>query len=374
MTTHKIAVIAGDGIGKEVVPVAVECLERIAEIHSLSLEFTYFGWGSDYYSRHGRMMPLDGLEQLALHDAIFLGAVGSPDVPDAESLWGLLIPIRREFRQYINLRPVKTLDGVKSPLASTEPIDILIVRENNEGEYSEVGGRVYRGLPHEAAVQETIFTRLGVSRAAHFAASLAAGRKGRLTSATKSNGIIHTMPFWDEVVEETTRLYPGVTLTSELVDALAAHLVLKPWTLDVIVASNLLGDILSDLGSAVTGSIGVAPSANLNPEGDYPSLFEPVHGSAPDIAGKGLANPVGQMWSGAMMLEHLGFPVAARHLEAAFESALRDGLGTRDVGGPSSTSEFTAAVLAAIDAIELPSVAAQLVSGTSAAPAAAAPS
>ena len=352
MTIHKIAVIAGDGIGKEVVPAAIECLERIAQIHSLNLQFTYFDWGSDYYAQHGRMMPVDGLNQLAEHEAIFLGAVGSPAVPDAESLWGLLIPIRREFQQYINLRPVKTLDGVKSPLASKERIDILIVRENNEGEYSEVGGRVYRGLPHETAVQETIFTRLGVSRAAHYAASLASSRKGHLTSATKSNGIIHTMPFWDQVVEETTSLYPGVTLTSELVDALAAHLVLKPWTLDVIVASNLLGDILSDLGSSVTGSIGVAPSANLNPEGDFPSLFEPVHGSAPDIAGKGLANPVGQMWSGAMMLQHLGHPEAAEHLQLAFESALREGLGTRDVGGPSSTSEFTAAVLAAIDGLE----------------------
>lgn len=352
MTTHKIAVIAGDGIGKEVVPAALECLERIARLHSLDLQFTHFDWGSDYYLRHGRMMPEDGLEQLAQHEAIFLGAVGSPQVSDAESLWGLLIPIRREFQQYINVRPVKTLDGVKSPLASKEPIDILIVRENNEGEYSEIGGRIYRGQPHETAVQETIFTRLGVSRAAHYAASQASARGRRLTSATKSNGIIHTMPFWDEIVEETARLFPEVTLNSELVDALAAHLVLKPWTYDVIVASNLLGDILSDLGSAVTGSIGVAPSANLNPEGDFPSLFEPVHGSAPDIAGMGLANPVGQMWSGAMMLEHLGHPEAARHLQAAFESVLREGLGTRDVGGTSSTSEFTAAVLAAIDVID----------------------
>lgn len=351
MSTHSIAVIAGDGIGKEVVPAAIECLERIAELHSLKLAFTHFDWGSDYYLRNGRMMPVDGLEQLAGHDAIFLGAVGSPEVPDTESLWGLLTPIRREFQQYINLRPVKTLDGVSSPLAAKNPIDILIVRENNEGEYSEIGGRMYRGLPHESAVQETIFTRLGVSRAADYAASLAASRKGHLTSATKSNGIIHTMPFWDEVVEETVRQYPGVTVTHELVDALAAHLVLKPWTLDVIVASNLLGDILSDLGSAVTGSIGVAPSANLNPEGDFPSLFEPVHGSAPDIAGKGLANPVGQIWSGAMMLEHLGHPEAASHLQSAFESALRDGRGTRDVGGTSSTKEFTAAVLTAIDAL-----------------------
>jgi len=349
MSTHSIAVIAGDGIGKEVVPAAIACLERIADLHSLTLDFSYFDWGSDYYLRHGSMMPTDGLDRLAGHDAIFLGAVGSPEVPDTQSLWGLLIPIRREFQQYINLRPVKTLDGVTSPLAAQNPIDILIVRENNEGEYSEVGGRMYRGLPHESAVQETIFTRLGVSRAARFAASLAAGRTGALTSATKSNGIIHTMPFWDEIVEETVQDFPGVRVTHELVDALAAHLVLKPWTLDVIVASNLLGDILSDLGSAVTGSIGLAPSANLNPEGHFPSLFEPVHGSAPDIAGKGLANPIGQIWSGAMMLEHLGHPDAAAHLQAAFESALRDGHGTRDVGGTSTTSEFTTAVLTAID-------------------------
>jgi tartrate dehydrogenase/decarboxylase/D-malate dehydrogenase len=351
MTTHKIAVIPGDGIGNEVVPAAVDCLERIAVLHSLDLEFTYFDWGSEYYARHGRMMAADGLEQLAKHHAIFLGAVGSPEVPDAESLWGLLIPIRREFQQYINLRPVRTLDGVASPLAAKNPIDLLIVRENNEGEYSEVGGRMYRGLPEESAMQTTVFTRLGVLRAAHYAARLAASRRGQLTSATKSNGIVHTMPFWDEVVAETVREYPDVTLTSELVDALAAHMVLKPWTFDVIVASNLFGDILSDLGSSVTGSIGLAPSANLNPEGDFPSLFEPVHGSAPDIAGKGLANPVGQIWSGAMMLEHLGHPEAAAHLQAAFESALRDGFGTRDVGGTSSTSEFTAAVLSAIDAL-----------------------
>ena len=351
MSTHKIAVIPGDGIGNEVVPAAIDCLERIAELHSLDLEFTYFDWGSEYYARHGRMMAEDGLEQLAKHHAIFLGAVGSPDIPDTESLWGLLIPIRREFQQYINLRPVKTLDGVASPLAAKHPIDLLIVRENNEGEYSEIGGRMYRGLPEESAMQTTVFTRLGVLRAAHYAARLAASRRGQLTSATKSNGIVHTMPFWDEVVAETVREYPDVTLTSELVDALAAHLVLKPWTLDVIVASNLFGDILSDLGSAATGSIGLAPSANLNPEGDHPSLFEPVHGSAPDIAGKGLANPVGQIWSGAMMLDHLGHPEAAAHLQAAFESALRDGFGTRDVGGTSSTSEFTAAVLAAVDAL-----------------------
>jgi tartrate dehydrogenase/decarboxylase/D-malate dehydrogenase len=346
---HSIAVLAGDGIGNEVVPAAIECLEKISGIHGLELNFVSFGWGSDYYRQHGRMMPADGLDQLGRHEAIFLGAVGSPDIPDAETLWGLLIPIRREFQQYINLRPVKTLDGVASPLASREPIDLLIVRENNEGEYSEIGGRMFRGQPQESAVQETVFTRMGISRAAHYAARLASSRSGKLTSATKSNGIIHTMPFWDEVVAEAAAEYPDVVLTSELVDALAAHVVLKPWTLDVIVASNLFGDILSDLGSAVTGSIGLAPSANLNPERRFPSLFEPVHGSAPDIAGKGLANPVGQMWSGCMMLDHLGHAAAARHLQSAFEAALRNGSGTGDVGGTASTAQFTRTVLEAID-------------------------
>lgn len=351
MSTHSIAVIAGDGIGNEVVPAAISCLERIAEIHSLDLEFTYFDWGSDYYLRHGRMMPSDGLDQLAKHEAIFLGAVGSPEVPDAETLWGLLIPIRRGFQQYINLRPVKTLDGVATPLVGERPIDLLIVRENNEGEYSEVGGRMYRGLPQESAVQETIFTRAGVARAAHYAAALAATRTGKLTSATKSNGIVHTMPFWDEIVNETVALHPNVALTVEHVDALAAHLVLKPWTFDVIVASNLFGDVLSDLAAAVTGSIGLAPSANLNPEGEYPSLFEPIHGSAPDIAGKGLANPVGQIWSGAMMLEHLGHGEAAHHLQEAFEAVLRSGVRTRDIGGTASTTGFAAAVVSMIDSL-----------------------
>src|SRR6478609_4790160 len=243
-TSHRIAVIAGDGIGQEVVPAAIECLDRIAGIHDLSFDFEPFDWGSDYYTRHGRMMPADGLDRLARHEAVFLGAVGSPDIPDAATLWGLLIPIRREFQQYINLRPVKTLDGVASPLAAKNPIDLLIVRENNEGEYSEVGGRMYRGLPEESAMQTTVFTRLGVLRAAHYAAQLAASRRGQLTSATKSNGIVHTMPFWDEVVAEAVREYPDVTLTSELVDALAAHMVLKPWTFDVIVASNLFGHSL----------------------------------------------------------------------------------------------------------------------------------
>ena len=345
---QSIAVIAGDGIGKEVMPAAIECLNAVAGMHSIALDFVDLPWGSDYYQQHGRMMPVDGLEQMSRHDAVFLGAVGIPSIPDTETLWGLLIPIRRAFEQYVNVRPVKTLAGVTTPLASDKNIDFVIVRENNEGEYSEVGGRIYRGLPQEAAVQEAVFTRFGVARAARYAAELASKRSGRITSATKSNGIVHTMPFWDEVVAETVAEVGGLELESVLIDALAAKMVLSPWSFDVVVASNLFGDILSDLGSALTGSIGVAPSANLNPERKHPSLFEPVHGSAPDIAGMGVANPVGQIWSGAMMLDHLGYPDAAQHLSNAFETVLATGIRTKDLGGTASTVEFTSAVLEAI--------------------------
>jgi tartrate dehydrogenase/decarboxylase/D-malate dehydrogenase len=348
-TRHRIAVIAGDGIGQEVMPAAIQCLDAVAKVHSIGLDFVDLPWGSDHYLATGRMMPADGLEQLSTHDAIFLGAVGIPSIPDTETLWGLLIPIRRHFSQYINLRPVKTLAGVDTPLASDRAIDFVIVRENTEGEYSEVGGRIYRGLPQEAAMQESVFTRFGVSRVTRFAAELASSRSGHLTSATKSNGIVHTMPFWDEVVAETVAA-SGLDLTVEsvLIDALAARMVLRPWSFDVVVASNLFGDILSDLGSALTGSIGVAPSANLNPERKHPSMFEPVHGSAPDIAGQGIANPVGQIWSGAMMLDHLGYPQAAAQLSSAFESVLATGTRTTDLGGTATTAEFTSAVLAAI--------------------------
>lgn len=348
MSRHSIAVIAGDGIGQEVVPAAIECLRLVGSLNGIVLDFVEFDWSSEYYRKHGRMMPVDALEQLAEHEAIFLGAVGTPDIPDTETLWGMLIPIRRYFEQYINLRPVKTLVGAVSPLVTTQAIDMVIVRENNEGEYSEVGGRTYRGLPQEAAIQESIFTRFGVERAARFAFDLASRRRNSVTSATKSNGIVHTMPFWDEIVAETAAGYPAVELTSVLIDALAASMVLRPWSFDVIVASNLFGDILSDLGSALTGSIGVAPSGNLNPERKHPSMFEPVHGSAPDIAGKGLANPVGQIWAGAMMLEHLGHRPAADQLTWAFESVLAQGSSTRDLGGSLSTTEFTRAVCEAI--------------------------
>ena len=344
MKTHRIAVIAGDGIGKEVVPAAIECLDVIAEMHELRFDWHHLEWGSDYYRTHGRMLPTDGLETLAGYDAIFLGAVGVPDIPDVDTLWGLLIPIRRQFEQYINLRPIRMLPTVRSPLAHAGDIDMVIVRENNEGEYSEIGGRSYRGLPEETAIQEAIFTRRGIERAARYAATLCADRRGQLTSATKSNGIVHTMPFWDEVVRDTLADFPQVQLHSELIDALAANLVLHPDRYDVIVASNLFGDILSDLAGALTGSIGSAPSANLNPEGKYPSMFEPVHGSAPDIAGQGIANPIGQIWSGAMMLDSLGYPRAGAHLQAAFEAALAQGIQPRDLGGEATTNELTQAI------------------------------
>jgi tartrate dehydrogenase/decarboxylase/D-malate dehydrogenase len=306
--SYVVDVIAGDGIGQEVVPAAIRCVDAVAQSHGFGVSWRSREWGSDHYRSHGRMMPADGIEQLADGDAILLGAVGAPDIPDDVTLWGLLIPIRREFLQYVNLRPVRVLPGVVSPLRDAEGVDMLIVRENVEGEYSEVGGRLYRGRPEEMAVQEAVFTRTGVVA---------------------------------EVVGEAG----GVRLDKMLVDALAARVVLQPRSLDVIVASNLFGDILSDLAAAVAGSIGVAPSGNLNPPRDHPSMFEPVHGSAPDIAGQGIANPVGQMWAAAMMLEHLGETDASTALISAFEDALRAGVRTRDLGGTAGTEEFTAAVL-----------------------------
>ncbi|MCU1569942.1 MAG: tartrate dehydrogenase [Naasia sp.] len=341
-----IAVIAGDGIGKEVVPVGIECVDAALARHDQAVEWTYLGWGSDYYLKHGVMMPADGIATLSGHDAIFLGAVGLPGIPDTETLWGLLIPIRREFQQYVNLRPVRALPGIESPVRGGNDIDLLIVRENNEGEYSEIGGRIFRGLPQEAAIQENVFTRMGIERVTRYAAQLAATRRNHITSATKSNGIIHTMPFWDEIVAETLADYPEIQLESILIDALAAKLILRPAAFDVIVASNLFGDILSDLAGAIAGSIGVAPSANLNPSREFPSLFEPVHGSAPDIAGRGLANPIGQVWTGAMMLEHLGYAAASADLTAAFEKVTASGVRTRDIGGSASTTEVGAAIVA----------------------------
>jgi tartrate dehydrogenase/decarboxylase/D-malate dehydrogenase len=293
------------------------------------------------------MMPDDGLAQLRPFDAIFLGAVGFPGVPDHVSLWGLLIPIRRTFRQYVNLRPVRLFEGIDSPLKNWKPgeIDFTIVRENNEGEYSNIGGRIYQGTEDEMAVQQAVFTRRGVNRALHFAFELARGRRKHVTSATKSNGIIHTMPFWDECFHEMAAKYPDIRTDQYHIDILSAHFVRHPDWFDVVVGSNLFGDILSDLGPAVVGSIGIAPSANLNPEKEFPSMFEPVHGSAPDIAGKGIANPIGQIWSGSMMLRHFGANEAAEAVEDAIAKILAlASVRTPDIGGNSSTQELGEAI------------------------------
>ena len=356
---HRIAVIPGDGIGKEVVPEGMRVLEGAGSRFGFDLEWKTFDWSCEVYARTGRMMPEDGLDQLRHFEAIYLGAVGFPGVPDHVSLWGLLIPIRRSFRQYINLRPVRLLKGVRSPLAGRGPreIDMVIVRENNEGEYSEIGGRLYRGTPEEAAVQVAMFTRRGCDRVMRYAFELAMTRaKRHVTSATKSNGIIHSMPYWDERFAEISKHYPDVRTSQYHIDILTAHFVQHPDWFDVVVASNLFGDILSDLGPAIAGSIGIAPGGNINPEKEHPSMFEPVHGSAPDIAGKGVANPIAQIWTGAMMLDHLGHSEAAHAVVQAIERVVEEGKTlTRDLGGTASTSEVGQAVA---DAVMSPSVSA----------------
>ncbi|CAM4177822.1 tartrate dehydrogenase [Kibdelosporangium persicum] len=350
MKTHRIALIPGDGIGQEVTPAACAILDAVGKRHGYELSYDSFDWSCARFLSEGAMMPADGLDRIRHHDAIFLGAVGDPSVADHVSLWGLLIPIRRRFGQYVNLRPIRVFDGVPSPVrAATPAVDFVVVRENVEGEYSEIGGRMNRGFASEMAVQESVFTRAGVTRIADFAFTLAQGRRKHVTSATKSNGIVHTMPFWDEVVAERAGEFPDVAWAQEHIDALCAKVVLDPARFDVIVASNLFGDILSDLAAAVAGSIGVAPAANLNPERDFPSMFEPVHGSAPDIAGQGVANPVGMVWTGAMMLRHLGHPEAAAEIEQAIASIFATTpLRTRDLGGTASTKDFTDALLDAL--------------------------
>ena len=348
MAAYRIAVLPGDGIGKEVVPEGIRVLDSVGSRFDIQFEWETFPWGCEFYSQSGRMMPEDGIEQLGECDAIFLGAVGFPGVPDHISLWGLLIPIRRQMQQYVNLRPIRMLKGMVSPLQGRGPadIDFLVVRENNEGEYSEIGGRLYSGTDREMAVQETVFTRKGVDRVLRYAFELARTRKAKhVTSATKSNGIIHTMPFWDERFAAIAGEYPDVRTDQYHIDILTAHFVLHPDWFDVVVGSNLFGDILSDLGPAIAGTIGIAPSANVNPTREYPSMFEPVHGSAPDIAGKGIANPIGQIWSGALMLDHLGHPEAAAAVERAIETVLEDtSLRTPDMGGTATTTELGAAV------------------------------
>ena len=349
---YKIALIPGDGIGQEVVPEGVRALEALAVRHGFGVRFETFPYGCGYYLKHGMMMPEDGLEALAAFDAILLGAVGESGVPDHVSLWGLLIPIRREFEQYVNLRPVRLLPGIRSPLADRKPadIDFFIVRENNEGEYSQIGGRLYEGTEREIVIQESIFTRRGVDRILRYAFKLAQTReKKHLTSATKSNGIIHTMPFWDERFKALAEEFPDVSTDQYHIDILSAHFVQHPDWFDVVVASNLFGDILSDLGPAVAGGIGIAPSANLNPERAHPSMFEPVHGSAPDIAGKGIANPIAILWSVVMMLEFFDQNAAAADLMNAIEAVTAAGeVLTPDLGGQAGTVEFADAVLAAM--------------------------
>ncbi|WP_413366173.1 tartrate dehydrogenase [Lysinibacillus sp. 3P01SB] len=346
MKTYRIAVIEGDGIGKEVVPAAIEVLDAAAKLDGgFQFEWTYFPWGCDYYLEHGKMMPEDGIEILKGYDQIFLGAVGMPElVPDHISLWGLLIKIRRELKQAINVRPAKLLAGLDSPLKNPQNFDITVVRENSEGEYSDSGGRMHQGAD-EIAIQNAVFTRKGTERAMRYAFELAKSSRGHVTSATKSNGLTYSMPFWDEVFEEVKQDYPDMDTAVNHIDALAAFFVMKPHQFDVIVASNLFGDILTDLGGAIMGSIGIAPAANLNIEREYPSMFEPVHGSAPDIAGKGIANPIGQIWTGKMMLDFLGRQEIGNKVLLAIEQTLASGVKTGDIGGTSTLEEVKNSIL-----------------------------
>ncbi len=351
MKTYRIALVPGDGIGREVTPEGVRALEAVGRKFDIGFQWDEFPWSCEYRAKHGRMMPVDALKGIRHHDAIFHGACGFPGVPDHISLWEMLIPMRREFDLYVNLRPVRLMPGIESPLRNRKvgDIDMWIVRENTEGEYSSIGGRIFEGTEREAVMQQATFTRHGTDRILKYAFELAMTRpKKHLTSATKSNGIAITMPYWDERFEAMKQQYPGVRCDQYHVDILAAHFVQHPDWFDVVVGSNLFGDILSDLGPACTGTIGIAPSANINPERIYPSLFEPVHGSAPDIAGQNIANPVGQIWSGAMMLEHLGHAEAAQAIVKAIETVLTEGPRTRDIGGKASTQEMGKAIADAI--------------------------
>ncbi|WP_180684064.1 tartrate dehydrogenase [Tepidicella baoligensis] len=363
MKTHRIAVIAGDGIGQEVMPEGLRVLEAVASKFDIGLQFDHFDFSSwAYYEKHGQMLPDDWKDQIGGHDAIYFGAVGWPEkIPDHISLWGSLLLFRREFDQYVNLRPARLMPGVIAPVVRRDgsprqpgEIDMMIVRENTEGEYSSIGGRMYPGTEREIVMQETVMSRHGVDRVLKFAFELAQSRpKKHLTSATKSNGIAITMPYWDERVAEMAKAYPEVFVDKFHIDILTAHFVQRPDHFDVVVASNLFGDILSDLGPACTGTIGIAPSANLNPTRQHPSLFEPVHGSAPDIAGKGIANPIGQIWCGAMMLDFLGHRDAHDAVLRAIEAVLEPGSGgprTPDLGGRATTGDVGRAVAGMIQA------------------------
>ena len=351
MKKYKIAVIPGDGIGKEVMPEGIRVLEAAGAKFDIGFQWDELPWSCEYYAKTGRMMPEDGLDQIRNHDAVYLGAVGFPGVPDHISVWGLLLPIRRGFQQYANVRPVRLMPGIQSPLRGREAgdIDFVVVRENTEGEYSAIGGRSFEGTDREVVVQESLFTRRGVDRILRYAFEVARSRpKKHLTWATKSNGIYISMPYWDERARAMAAQYPDVRADYYHIDILTAQFVQNPDWFDVVVGSNLFGDILSDLGPACTGTIAIAPSANLNPEREYPSLFEPVHGSAPDIYGRNIANPIGQIWSGALMLEHLGHKEAAGAIVRAIECVLREGPRTRDIGGRASTQELGKAISGAL--------------------------
>jgi tartrate dehydrogenase/decarboxylase/D-malate dehydrogenase len=351
---YRIAVIPGDGIGNEVVPEGMRVLESVGRAFDIDFAFEHFDYAcADYYTAHGKMLPDNWSDQLRQFDAIFFGAVGWPDVvPDHISLWGSLLQFRRQFDQYVNLRPVKLMPGVRTPLAGRAPgeVDFLVIRENSEGEYSSIGGKIFEGTERETVIQETVMTRTGVDRILKFAFQQAAQRpRKHLTSATKSNGIAITMPYWDERVEQMAKSFPDVDVDKYHIDILTANFVMHPDWFDVVVASNLFGDILSDLGPACTGTIGIAPSGNINPEHRFPSLFEPVHGSAPDIAGQGIANPIGQIWAASMMLDHLGEPAAGAAVMSAIETVLADGeAATPDLGGTARTESLGKAIAAAV--------------------------
>ena len=352
MNTYRIAVIAGDGIGKEVIPAGISVLNMAAEQGGFTLDFTQLPWGCDFYLQTGRMLDPDGVDQVLKYDAIYLGAIGDPRVADHISARELILPLRQRLRQYVNLRPMRLLNGITSPLANRGPaeIDMICVRENSEGEYCGIGGRLHAGTPQELAEQTGVFTRHGIERIARYAFKLAESRPRKmLASATKSNALQHIMVLWDEVVADVAREFPHVELRKYHVDALCARMVTHPHTLDVIVASNLFGDILTDIGSAISGSLGVAPGGNINPERTSPSMFEPIHGSAPDIAGRGIANPIAAIWAGAMMLEHLGERAAYDRILRAIESVIAsESVRTPDLGGKATTADMTRAVTAAM--------------------------